>query len=351
MAVNLSDALLQARRRAQLQGRPLSSAEMGGITSGWADSASTRLARARQLGIQEKGLTLDEQRIAEQKRANQAQEATANRAISEQMNAANKASKYGMVRDAANLGATGYMGYKYFNPSGPSATDNTWVANQFELPGSSPSPATPVADQGANIAGAAAGGAVGGSVAPSLAKWGTTDPLNMNTQEFGQVWGDNLLSSGGDMFEGGTLAGGGGSEGGAGAVGVLEGAGEYGAQGGVGTGIGEMGATLGPVPGIWQAMLGTAALGTLGIAGIKALRKAMGQEGKQLSEYSTQELIDTYTKGAGSAGSLPVYQELQRRGVSGLTPMSNQAVNQYYKDVGTMSFDEDGKLVQRFDWA
>lgn len=48
------DILSNLRRKAQLSGRPLSKQETAGVVSGYADVASERLARGRQLDIQEK---------------------------------------------------------------------------------------------------------------------------------------------------------------------------------------------------------------------------------------------------------------------------------------------------------
>lgn len=49
MALNqtFTDALMNLRRKAQLQGRPLTQAETAGITQGMAESASDRLAKSK----------------------------------------------------------------------------------------------------------------------------------------------------------------------------------------------------------------------------------------------------------------------------------------------------------------
>jgi len=52
MAVlNFSDALVEARRKAQLTGRPLSQSEMEGIASGYAETAADRAAKQKELQI------------------------------------------------------------------------------------------------------------------------------------------------------------------------------------------------------------------------------------------------------------------------------------------------------------
>jgi len=53
MALNFSQALMEAKRRAQLSGRPLSRQEASGIAEGYANTASERLARAKTVALQE----------------------------------------------------------------------------------------------------------------------------------------------------------------------------------------------------------------------------------------------------------------------------------------------------------
>ena len=55
--LNFTDALMEAKRRGQLMGRPLTSQESAGIAEGYASSASERLARAKALGLQEQQLS------------------------------------------------------------------------------------------------------------------------------------------------------------------------------------------------------------------------------------------------------------------------------------------------------
>lgn len=50
---SFTEQLMQAKRRAQLSGRPLTSQEVSGISAGAADSASARLARAKSVSLQE----------------------------------------------------------------------------------------------------------------------------------------------------------------------------------------------------------------------------------------------------------------------------------------------------------
>ena len=64
MAVmNFTTALMNAKRRARLSGRPLSRQEASGIAEGFADSASSRLARAKTLGLQEQQLATQERQF------------------------------------------------------------------------------------------------------------------------------------------------------------------------------------------------------------------------------------------------------------------------------------------------
>ncbi|MCK9276381.1 MAG: hypothetical protein M0P57_14985 [Syntrophales bacterium] len=71
MSLNFSDALMEAKRRAQLQGRPLAKQEAAGIAEGYAESATDRLTKAKQMALQEQELaqqgTQFDQRLAEEK--------------------------------------------------------------------------------------------------------------------------------------------------------------------------------------------------------------------------------------------------------------------------------------------
>lgn len=56
MYQNFTEKLMEAKRRARLMGRPLRRSEVAGITAGYAQTASERLARHKQLSLQEKSL-------------------------------------------------------------------------------------------------------------------------------------------------------------------------------------------------------------------------------------------------------------------------------------------------------
>lgn len=66
MAMNQSfiDALMQMRRKATIQGRPLTSAETAGVTEGMAASASDRLAKAKAAELGEGQLALGQESLA-----------------------------------------------------------------------------------------------------------------------------------------------------------------------------------------------------------------------------------------------------------------------------------------------
>lgn len=54
--LDFTEAIMEARRRAELQGRPLSQQEMEGIASGAATTAQERLSRSKALALQEQEL-------------------------------------------------------------------------------------------------------------------------------------------------------------------------------------------------------------------------------------------------------------------------------------------------------
>ncbi len=72
MALTFTESLMEAKRRAQLQGRPLSSQETSGIVEGWAASASDRTFRKESLDTQKsqfaEQLVFEKQKNADQLR-------------------------------------------------------------------------------------------------------------------------------------------------------------------------------------------------------------------------------------------------------------------------------------------
>ncbi len=63
---NFTQALMEAKRRAQVSGRPLTRNETSGIAEGYASVASERLARSKALANQGRGLDLQEKSITNQ---------------------------------------------------------------------------------------------------------------------------------------------------------------------------------------------------------------------------------------------------------------------------------------------
>lgn len=96
MARTFSEILMEAKRRAQLSGRPLSRQEASGIAEGYSNAATDRLTRAKQLSIQQQGIDTSasqfDRSLAFQKEQNEA-----NREAEE---------KAGMVGSAVNLATT-----------------------------------------------------------------------------------------------------------------------------------------------------------------------------------------------------------------------------------------------------
>jgi len=107
MALNFSQMLMEAKRKAQLAGRPLTRQETSGIAEGYASSASERLARAKTVANQEKGLSLEEERIKQQNE--QFKESLEQRKVEQlaQMDAASHASAEGKRQSQATGAVTG----------------------------------------------------------------------------------------------------------------------------------------------------------------------------------------------------------------------------------------------------
>jgi len=69
MYQNFTDKLMEAKRRARLMGRPLHRSEVAGISAGYAQTASERLARRKQLSLQERSLDIQERGMEEELKA------------------------------------------------------------------------------------------------------------------------------------------------------------------------------------------------------------------------------------------------------------------------------------------
>jgi hypothetical protein len=100
--LNFVEALMSAKRRAQLQGRPLSQQEATGISEGYARSA-------RETGIQERGVELQERSLAQQ--SSQFSQSLAQRKFeeSEKMRIAEEERKHQKVKTIAS-GVGGVVG-------------------------------------------------------------------------------------------------------------------------------------------------------------------------------------------------------------------------------------------------
>lgn len=104
--LNFTQKLMEAKRRARLMGRPLSRTEVAGITAGHAATASERLARQKQLALQEKGLELQE-RIHEETLAQRKYETGLERGAAEE--AGKREERQARVTTAALGGYAGWM--------------------------------------------------------------------------------------------------------------------------------------------------------------------------------------------------------------------------------------------------
>lgn len=82
---NFTTALSEAKRKAALQGRPITKQETSGIAAGFADTANARLTRGRQLELQESAQQQQE-RLARAQMSNQASMQQASLAAQERQN-------------------------------------------------------------------------------------------------------------------------------------------------------------------------------------------------------------------------------------------------------------------------
>lgn len=115
--MNFSEMLMEAKRKAQLQGRPVSEQEVRGITEGYAKSATDTGLRERGLEIQEKGLGQQESQFTRQLAQRKAE-------VDEEMRVADEERKHQKMRGIASgvgtvaggilggfLGAAGTYGF------------------------------------------------------------------------------------------------------------------------------------------------------------------------------------------------------------------------------------------------
>ncbi len=137
--LNFSDALMEAKRRAQLQGRPLSQQEVAGISEGWAQSAGDINLRNRALTTQEKqfaeNLAFQKQQAEDQKRI------------------AEKAGKRESIQTGISTVGQGAMIYGVGKQAG-------WWGSQAAAPAAKTATGVGTSEVGA---GAGAGGSSGGS--------------------------------------------------------------------------------------------------------------------------------------------------------------------------------------------
>jgi len=152
MALNFAQALMEAKRRAQLSGRPLSRQEAAGIAEGFAESASDRLARAKQLSLQEQQMGTQAGQF-ERDFAFRSEQAVLNQKnIEEQRKAEEKA---GMIGTAVNVGTTAATLYALKGMGGKSAASGASKGLDAYMAGKS------AAAAGTDTAAGAAGGASG----------------------------------------------------------------------------------------------------------------------------------------------------------------------------------------------
>lgn len=85
--LDFSQQLLEAKRKANLRGRPLSRQEIESVTSGVAEGAHMRNVTGEQLQLREEGLDLQAESLAEAKRVNTASLAEARKTRHQQESA------------------------------------------------------------------------------------------------------------------------------------------------------------------------------------------------------------------------------------------------------------------------
>ncbi len=102
--LNFTEALMEAKRRAQLQGRPLSSQETTGIVEAQAKTAAEKLLQEKQLGLQEKSVGLQESSLAEQTRQFNEQLAQRKYETEKELEAAKEATKAEAYGTAGSIG-------------------------------------------------------------------------------------------------------------------------------------------------------------------------------------------------------------------------------------------------------
>ena len=115
MALNFTQALMEAKRRAQLLGRPLSQQEASGIAEGYAEQASDRLAKAKALAIQEGNLALSREGLTQN-------ESQFQRNLDLQKEQQEDAKKAATMQTVGNLGTTAATLYAIKGMSAPAAT-------------------------------------------------------------------------------------------------------------------------------------------------------------------------------------------------------------------------------------
>ena len=110
MAINFADALMEAKRRAQLQGRPLSQQESAGIMEGWAESAAERTARGRALDLQKQGVTNQQDQFSQQLAFEKQRNADQMRIAEDQMKRDRISDTAGGLGEAAGTGIGAFFG-------------------------------------------------------------------------------------------------------------------------------------------------------------------------------------------------------------------------------------------------
>lgn len=159
MALNFTQALMEAKRRAQLLGRPLSQQEASGIAEGYAEQASDRLAKAKALAIQEGNLALSREGLTQN-------ESQFQRNLDLQKEQQKDAKKAAMMQTVGNLGTTAATLYAIKGMSAPAAALGTATGATVAGAGTGASVASGAAGAGATATGVSSIAGTALTVAP-----------------------------------------------------------------------------------------------------------------------------------------------------------------------------------------
>lgn len=196
MALNFTDALMEAKRRGQLMGRPLTANETAGIAEGYADSASARLARAKSLGLQERQISNQENQFSQTFTENQ-------RITNEQLRRADEATSEQKKQNLISNIGTGAVVANYLTGGKLASGAGSLITGLFEGGAASATPSIVAGAEALPVAGEAAASGAGLSAAsflPPVAmaaaiyginQWNSAQPRAMNPV---QAFRDVLLT-------------------------------------------------------------------------------------------------------------------------------------------------------------